>query len=815
MIRAMEPALTPELEALLHAWLPQQRWFPVKSGEFSLTPSARMAVGEPSALVGLEIIILTLHFTASDGSARSEVIQVPLSNRSAELGTADLALVGQLVDQEHGERWVYDALHDPVFVASWLDFLATESHSSGAIVGHSSAAFRASRTPGSLGRSRVLGGEQSNTSVVIPNSALPVILKFFRVLSPGDNPEVVVGSALTEAGCTEVPAVHGWATGQWLAGGQQVSGHLCVMAEFIRGSEDVWSLAVASARAGSTFTHQAVRLGAALAHVHTSLQGALGSHVASADERDALLNALAGRIRWAWGMAAAAVGPYEQQVDALLAQLPEEKELPLLQRIHGDLHLGQILHAGTPDGLVADRWLILDFEGEPLRPVSERNADDVAVRDVVGLLRSFDYAAAAAQSEEPEAVAVPAGWADECATALLAGYQQAGGVAIDQDSPLFLALWLDKALYEVVYELRNRPHWVHIPVAAVRWALERNESGEPMKSIHGENSAASSASVPAAAVPATPGTEPEPTPTASVPVPVPVEADVLARVAEASYHAPHSVLGGHVGDDGAVTIRSVRHLASAVTLVTEAGRTPMTHELGGVWVATVDPLIPGHTPDYRLEVEYPDGFMTLADDPYRFLPTVGELDLHLMGEGRHESLWQVLGAHVHRYPSALGDVQGVGFSVWAPNAQAVRVKGEFNKWDARHHGMRTLGSSGVWELFIPDVVPGARYKYEILTRSGQWIEKADPMAYGTEVPPLTASRVVESSYEFKDSDWLAARAQRDPHNSPMSVYEVHLGSWRLGLDYTQLARELVEYVQWMGFTHVELMPVAEHPFGGS
>ncbi|MER2138330.1 MAG: 1,4-alpha-glucan branching protein GlgB, partial [Arthrobacter sp.] len=193
----------------------------------------------------------------------------------------------------------------------------------------------------------------------------------------------------------------------------------------------------------------------------------------------------------------------------------------------------------------------------------------------------------------------------------------------------------------------------------------------------------------------------------------------------------------------------------------------------------------------------------------------GEMDLHLIGEGRHEKLWTVLGANPHHYNSVLGEVDGVSFAVWAPNAKAVRVEGDFNAWDGRIHAMRSLGSTGVWEIFIPDVEPGSRYKFEILGQDGVWREKADPLAKGTEAPPLTGSRVVESTYRFEDQDWMAARAERDPHNSPMSVYEVHLGSWRLGLDYRELAKQLAEYVTWQGFTHVEFMPVAEHPFGGS
>ncbi|WP_081744866.1 1,4-alpha-glucan branching protein GlgB, partial [Arthrobacter sp. H14] len=264
-----------------------------------------------------------------------------------------------------------------------------------------------------------------------------------------------------------------------------------------------------------------------------------------------------------------------------------------------------------------------------------------------------------------------------------------------------------------------------------------------------------------------------------------------------------------------VTFRTLRRLAREVSVVTATARLPLTHEAGGIWVGAMEPEEPGHIPDYRLEVTYDDGAPTTVDDPYRFLPTLGEMDIHLVNEGRHETLWTALGAQIRRYPSALGEINGVGFSVWAPNAQAVRIKGDFNNWDGLTHAMRSLGTSGIWELFIPGASAGDCYKFEILGKDGHWREKADPMAYGTEVPPLTGSKVIESTYQFSDQKWMEQRAQRDPHNSPMSAYEVHLGSWRLGLGYRELAEQLVEYVQWQGFTHVEFMPVAEHPFGGS
>jgi 1,4-alpha-glucan branching enzyme len=272
------------------------------------------------------------------------------------------------------------------------------------------------------------------------------------------------------------------------------------------------------------------------------------------------------------------------------------------------------------------------------------------------------------------------------------------------------------------------------------------------------------------------------------------------------HHEPHSLLGGHPGPDG-VTIRALRPLAESVVVVLPGGsRVPMQHVYEGVFSATV----PGSTvPDYRLAVTYPGLPEAISDDPYRHLPTLGEVDLHLIAEGRHEELWKVLGARVR--PQA----GGTSFAVWAPNARGVRVIGDFNHWDGRAHPMRSLGGSGIWELLVPGIGDGATYKYDILGPDGQWHRKADPMAGWAERPPATASRVTQSRHEWGDGAWLTQRAERNLLTSPMSIYEVHLGSWRPGLSYTELASQLTSYVTEMGFTHVEFLPVAEHPFGGS
>ncbi len=290
-----------------------------------------------------------------------------------------------------------------------------------------------------------------------------------------------------------------------------------------------------------------------------------------------------------------------------------------------------------------------------------------------------------------------------------------------------------------------------------------------------------------------------------------IDPALLAEVAAGMHYEPHAVLGAHSDGVGGVSIRVLRPLATTVRIETLEGTFDATHEHEGIWVTNIDAAEP---PDYRVHVTYDAGELR-QDDPYRFLPTLGDLDIHLIREGRHERLWEVLGATVRRFPSVLGDVEGTAFAVWAPNARIVRVVGDFNHWQGSSHAMRVIGSSGVWELFVPGVGSGTRYKFEVLGRDGHWQQKADPMARATEAPPQTASIVTETRHAWKDGEWMSAREQRAPHREPMSVYEVHLGSWKPGLSYRQLASELVAYVRDAGFTHVELMPVAEHPFGGS
>lgn len=316
---------------------------------------------------------------------------------------------------------------------------------------------------------------------------------------------------------------------------------------------------------------------------------------------------------------------------------------------------------------------------------------------------------------------------------------------------------------------------------------------------------------------------------------VAVRQDVLAAVSNAEYYNPHEVLGGHLGTGkgaGTATVRVLRPMAKKVTILTKSGEYEAQHEYNGIFVATIPAT--KHTrskewsvPSYRIRTVEVDGAESVDDDPYRYLPQIGDMDMYLFGEGRHERLWEALGAHVKSITDSWGlvspetgkmvkKVTGTSFTVWAPNARAVRVVGNFNYWNGRRHAMRSLGSSGIWELFIPGVGAGEVYKFEIMTQAGNWIMKADPMERSHEVPPNTGSVVVDSDFKWHDNEWLEHRAKTNAHDGPVSIYEVQANSWNRDYDnYRELADHLVDYVQQEGFTHVEFMPLTQYPFSGS
>ncbi len=301
-----------------------------------------------------------------------------------------------------------------------------------------------------------------------------------------------------------------------------------------------------------------------------------------------------------------------------------------------------------------------------------------------------------------------------------------------------------------------------------------------------------------------------------------VDPGELARLVTGDHSEPHRVLGAHpaweAGRAGAV-VRAFHPDAVAAECLLASGGPPFAmHSLGpggvfGLFLPDLSlPLA------YRVRFHFADGQIWEREDPYRFLPTLGDLDLHLFNEGTHRRLWEALGAHARR----VDGVDGTTFAVWAPSARRVSVVGDFCGWDGRVFPMRTLGSSGVFELFVPGVSPGALYKFEIKTRDGALRLKTDPFARAMELPPGSASRVTASSYRWGDEAWLAERARRDPVREPLAIYEVHLGSWarvieegNRPLTYREIAPRLVEHVRRFGFTHIELLPVMEHPFAGS
>jgi 1,4-alpha-glucan branching enzyme len=292
--------------------------------------------------------------------------------------------------------------------------------------------------------------------------------------------------------------------------------------------------------------------------------------------------------------------------------------------------------------------------------------------------------------------------------------------------------------------------------------------------------------------------------------------DLLAFAA-GKRHSPHALLGihpvEHYGTRGSI-VRAYHPDAVGCELVRPdqppVGMVPVGEGVFAVFLAGVESPFA-----YRLRFHFEGGSVWERDDPYRFFPTLGELDLYLIGEGTHRRLWQVLGSHVR----TVAGTPGTAFAVWAPNAASVSVVGDFNQWDGRLYPMRSLGSSGVWEIFVPGVGVGALYKYEIRTREGELRTKTDPLGREMELPPATATRVTESSYAWHDEQWMHQRAGKDHTREPMSIYELHLGSWaripedgNRWLTYRELAPRLVAHVKALGFTHVELMPVAEHAF---
>ena len=458
------------LEELLPPWMVRQRWYAGKGRVPVLRRIGVLELRDPAAEVGIKV-----HLLLDESGQGPTVYQVPLTYRRAPLAGADHALLatvertGHGGDGRDGTCYVYDAPHDPVFATALLGLMLEEATST-SDEAHGFCVARGHRvattSPGQLHTSRVLEGEQSNTSIILDlvdtrgTPSYPLICKLFRVLHHGDNPDVVVQSALASAGSTRVPRSVGHVVGRWPDTGApdgMARGHLASVQEFVPGVEDAWRVALKSVASDTDFSPQAHSLGRATAEVHAALAKAMPTVTATAADVASLTRSM--RARHASAVSEVpALAAYDSMVHDSIAQV-STASWPAMQRIHGDFHLGQVLDVPRRG------WVLIDFEGEPLRPLAERTQPDLALRDVAGMLRSFDYAAGSWEQTHPGRSA--AHWADRARTAFLEGYAQESGRDPREDALLLNALELDKALYEVVYEARNRPTWLTIPTTAI------------------------------------------------------------------------------------------------------------------------------------------------------------------------------------------------------------------------------------------------------------------------------------------------------------------------------------------------------------
>lgn len=416
----------------LAVWMPQQRWY---------TPTGRaprLRVLSDRALTTLEPDVEVRVLILADGDDDAIVYQVPVVTRHDDVS-------GPAVIADAAGRTLVDGPHDPAFASALLAELGRSDLD---------------------GPSRVLTGEQSNTSIIFrPEGAPPTICKVFRRLHPGINPDIELQSALAAAGSPHVPPVVGHLDGRWSSptGDRIDRGSLAFAQEFLPDVEDAWRVALAAAAVNTDFTAEAHALGQVTAAVHRDLAGLFPTPPADGAARRAISGAWRRRLSIATAEVPA-LGPHEDAIAGIYADA-EAAAWPALQRVHGDFHLGQVLHSP------ARGWMLLDFEGEPMRPIAERRAPDLALRDIAGMLRSFDYVAGSlglqrAPGHHGSAVDSDAdAWARTARTSFLAGYTATAGHA----DPGFLlrALELDKAVYEAIYEARHRPAWLAIPLAAI------------------------------------------------------------------------------------------------------------------------------------------------------------------------------------------------------------------------------------------------------------------------------------------------------------------------------------------------------------
>ena len=451
------------LSALLADWMPSQRWFAGK--DWPITAVRPLAVERIGSDPDFDHLVVAVDQQVPGNLARSSVYQVPVSRHSVPDPRLDHVLIGEV-----DGLFVYDALHDRTVTGRLLDLFAAQE----ALPALAFRVIEGATLPDDSMDSLVLTGEQSNTSLAYGDQAL---LKVFRRLAPGTNPDIEVHAALAGTDCPYVAPVLGWSEGTWAdpVTGEPVSGSLAMLQQFLVTATDGWRLALTSVadlfaerdlhadEVGGDFAAESYRLGVAIASVHASLREVLPTSLWSGEKRRSAAQRMQRRLDEAVvevpGLADLAPGLSQAFADLADLDVPVR-----VQRIHGDLHLGQVLRTSVS-------WKLIDFEGEPEKPMAERIRLDTPLRDVAGMLRSFDYVALhtlLAEHADDTQLAYRAGeWADRNREAFLDGYSHVGGVDPRAEEVVMRAYETDKAVYELIYEARNRPTWTVIPMTAL------------------------------------------------------------------------------------------------------------------------------------------------------------------------------------------------------------------------------------------------------------------------------------------------------------------------------------------------------------
>lgn len=443
--------------ACLAAWMPRQRWYGAKGR----TPSLRLVSwwDVPPATAEDAAARIRTFLVADEGALPVVLYQIPVVSRATETVDAESSHI--IGSPEPGTTFI-DGPFDPAYARALIRLLTLggEAHGPRTVAtGHPSRHV----PPDEPRTASVLTGEQSNTSLIYRSTGMPIICKIYRQLHAGLNPDIELPTALADDGSLHVPRAIGWVEGRWpdLETAQgSVTGSLASAQEFLPGVEDAWRVALRAAARGEDFRDGARELGSTTADVHVSLGELFPTRPPLVVDRELIAEGWHQRLT----TAIAEVPEIAQRRDAVEALYADALEIawPRLQRIHGDYHLGQVLQ-------VPDRgWVLLDFEGEPLRPMAERIGADLALRDVAGMLRSFDYVAGSIRLDDPDRSTATVGeWARQARDAFTDGYAQRSGADLEALGPLLAALELDKAVYETIYEARNRPTWVSIPLRAI------------------------------------------------------------------------------------------------------------------------------------------------------------------------------------------------------------------------------------------------------------------------------------------------------------------------------------------------------------